>query len=159
MGFYQLHRTQKIPADIDRVWEFISSPSNLKRITPKSMGFDILSKNSEQAMYAGMIISYSVRPLLHLKTLWVTEITHVKPKSYFVDEQRIGPYKMWHHEHHLEAIDGGVLMTDIVSYQPPFGILGKIANNLIIRKKLNQIFDFRTIAVEEIFGKWTREER
>ena len=159
MGFYQLHRTQKIPADINRVWDFISSPANLKRITPKSMGFDITSKNSDQAMYQGMIISYRVKPLLNINTKWVTEITHVVPKSYFVDEQRIGPYKIWHHEHHLEEVDGGVLMTDIISYQPPFGILGNLANHLIIRKKLKQIFDFRTLAVEEIFGKWSKEQR
>jgi len=154
MGFYQLKRTQKVPASIDRVWEFISAPTNLKRITPKNMGFEITSDNSDQPMYPGMVISYRVRPLLNINTLWVTEITHVVPKSFFVDEQRVGPYKMWHHEHHLEAIEGGVLMTDIVSYQPPLGVLGSIANSLIIRNKLNQIFNFRTVALEEIFGKW-----
>ena len=118
------------------------------------MGFEITSANAEVEMYEGMIISYRVRPLLKIETLWVTEITHVVPKSYFVDEQRIGPYKMWHHEHRLEEINGGVLMTDIISYQPPLGFLGKIANALIIQNKLKKIFDFRTQALEEIFGKW-----
>lgn len=154
MGFYQLHRTQKIPADLNQVWDFISSPDNLKRITPENMGLEITSKNSDREMYPGMIISYHVRPLLNINTLWVTEITHVVPQSFFVDEQRVGPYKMWHHQHHLTEIEGGVLMTDIVSYQPPLGILGNIANRLIIRNKLKEIFDFRTVALEKIFGKW-----
>ena len=155
MGFYQFKRSQKLPASIDQIWEFISAPSNLKKITPEGMGFQITSSGSDQPMYEGMIISYKVRPMLNINTLWVTEITHVQPKIYFVDEQRVGPYKMWHHEHQLEEIDGGVIMTDIVSYQPPFGMIGSLANTLIIRKKLNEIFNYREIVLEEIFGKWT----
>ncbi|WP_340114417.1 SRPBCC family protein [Maribellus mangrovi] len=154
MGFYQFKRSQKLPAPIDQVWEFISAPSNLKKITPESMGFEITSSDSDQTMYEGMIISYKVRPILNINKLWVTEITHIQPKIYFVDEQRIGPYKMWHHEHKLKEIDGGVIMTDIVSYQPPFGIIGNLANTLIIRKKLSEIFNHREIVLEEIFGKW-----
>lgn len=154
MGFYQLQKTQKIPATIEKVWDFISSPANLKKITPAYMGFDITSKNLPEKMYPGMIISYRVSPVLGLKTTWVTEITHVKTYEYFVDEQRVGPYFMWHHEHKIEAIQGGVLMTDIVSYKPPFGFLGSIANEIMIKRKLKEIFDFRTKAVEEIFGKW-----
>lgn len=154
MGFYQLHKTQKVPADINAVWDFISAPDNLKRITPTEMGFEFTSSKSEKKMYPGMIISYRVKPLLNLATLWVTEITHVKELEYFVDEQRVGPYKIWHHEHHIERIEGGVLMTDIVSYLPPMGMLGSLANFLFIQKKLKQIFDFRTTALEEIFGRW-----
>lgn len=154
MGFYQLHRTQKIPASIDQVWKFISAPENLKRITPPEMGFEITSAKNRKEMYEGMIISYRVKPLFNISTLWVTEITKVKNKHYFVDEQRIGPYKMWHHEHWIKEMEGGVLMTDIVSYQPPFGFLGSIANALLIRKKLKQIFDFRTQVLEEIFGEF-----
>ncbi len=154
MGFYQLHKTQKIPATVEKVWDFISSPANLKKITPPYMGFDITSKNLPEKMYPGMIIGYKVSPVLGIKTTWVTEITHVKEQEYFVDEQRVGPYTMWHHEHQIEAVPGGVLMTDIVSYKPPFGFLGSIANELIIKGKLKEIFDFRTKKVEEIFGKW-----
>ncbi len=154
MGFYQLHKTQKIPATVEKVWDFISTPANLKKITPAYMGFDITSKNLSKKMYPGMIISYKVSPVLGIKTTWVTEITHVKEGEYFVDEQRVGPYSLWHHEHKIESIPGGVLMTDIVSYKPPFGFLGSIANKLIIKGKLNEIFGFRTNAVEEIFGKW-----
>lgn len=153
MGFYQLKQTQKIPATIDKVWDFISSPANLKEITPEHMGFDITSDLHSSKMYAGMIISYKVSPVLGIKMTWVTEITQVKEKKYFVDEQRIGTYAMWHHEHKIEAIEGGILMTDIVSYQPPFGFLGAMANRLFIKNQLHRIFEFRTLALEKIFGR------
>lgn len=153
MGYYQLHKTQKIPATIDQVWDFISSPANLKKITPEYMGFNITSKLMSEKMYPGMIISYKVSPVLGIKMTWVTEITQVKEKEYFVDEQRVGPYSMWHHEHKIEPIEGGVLMTDIVSYKPPFGFLGSIANSILIKKQLKEIFDYRVKAVEKMFGK------
>lgn len=154
MGFYQLHKTQMVPATLNEVWDFISSPANLKKITPEYMGFDIISGFLSPKMYPGMIISYKVSPVFGIKMTWVTEITHMKEKEYFVDEQRIGPYAMWHHEHKIEAIEGGVLMTDIVSYQPPFGFLGSIANTVLIKKQLREIFDYRTQAMEKIFGKY-----
>jgi ligand-binding SRPBCC domain-containing protein len=154
MGFYQLHKTLKIPVSLDQVWDFISSPANLKKITPEYMGFNITSKVLSEKMYPGMIISYKVSPVLGIKMTWVTEITQVKEKEYFVDEQRVGPYLMWHHEHKIEPIEGGVLMTDIVSYKPPFGFLGSIANSILIKKQLQGIFDFRTVALEKMFGKY-----
>lgn len=153
MGFYQLHETQKVPATIDEVWDFISSPLNLKKITPGYMGFDITSELLTPQMYPGMIISYTVSPVLGIKMTWVTEITHIKDKEYFVDEQRIGPYAMWHHEHKLEPIEGGVLMTDIVSYKPPFGFLGSVANSVLIKRQLQNIFNYRNSAIEKIFGE------
>ena len=153
MAFYQLQQTQKIPASVDAVWDFISSPMNLKEITPDYLGFLVTSNNNENKMYPGMIITYKVSPLLGIKLSWMTEITHVKDKEYFVDEQRVGPYSLWHHQHKITAIEGGVLMTDIVTYQPPFGFLGAIANKLIIKSKLKEIFDYRTVAVEKRFGK------
>lgn len=152
MAFYQFHKKQKVNASIDEIWNFISSPANLKEITPDHMGFDITSKNLPNKMYAGMIISYKVSPLLGIKTNWVTEITQVRENEYFVDEQRVGPYSIWHHQHHIEPIKDGVLMTDIVSYQPPLGFLGAIANSLIIKTKLNEIFDYRTLAIEKRYG-------
>ena len=152
MAFYQFQKRQKIRTSIDEIWEFISSPANLKEITPDYMGFDITTKGLPEKMYAGMIISYEVRPLLGIKTTWVTEISQVIDKKYFVDEQRVGPYSLWHHQHIIEPLGDGVLMTDIVSYQPPFGFLGAIANKLIIKSKLNEIFDFRTKAIEKRFG-------
>lgn len=154
MGFYQFKRSQKIPATIDEVWDFISSPANLKEITPDYMGFDITSEDLPEKMYPGMIISYIVKPLLGIPTTWVTEITKVTDKAYFIDEQRVGPYKLWHHQHFIEPIEGGVLMLDIVSYQPPFGILGSIMNSLVIRKKLKEIFDYRVQAVNKRFGEF-----
>lgn len=153
MAFYQIRRTQQIDQPIEKIWDFISSPANLKRITPDYMGFDIRSENLPQKMYAGMIIRYRVSPLLGIKTTWVTEITHVEDGKYFVDEQRVGPYKMWHHQHFLEANSMGTLMTDIVSYRPPMGFLGSIANTLIIKRKLSEIFDYRTGALNEIFDE------
>ncbi|MEQ9064480.1 MAG: SRPBCC family protein [Vicingaceae bacterium] len=152
MAFYQFKAFQQIPSSIEKVWDFISSPANLKVITPDYMGFDITSEDLPNKMYPGMIISYKVSPLMGIKTNWVTEITQVRDKEFFIDEQRVGPYALWHHQHHIEANSSGVLMKDIVSYQPPFGFIGAIANSLIIEKKLKEIFDYRQVAIIERFG-------
>jgi ligand-binding SRPBCC domain-containing protein len=154
MAFYQFTQTQKLPTTIDSIWDFISSPYNLKEITPDHMGFIVTSNTGIEKMYPGMIITYRVSPLLGIPLNWVTEITHIRNKEYFVDEQRIGPYTMWHHEHKIESIEGGILMTDIVTYQPPWGLLGAIANTLLIKKQLKQIFDYRTLALEKKFGQF-----
>ena len=151
MSFYQFKKEQFINSSIEEVWDFISSPVNLKTITPDYMGFDIISETPKK-MYQGMIISYKVSPLLGIKTTWVTEITHLEKLKYFVDEQRVGPYKIWHHQHILEPKENGTLMKDIVSYQPPMGFFGNIANSLIIKRKLNEIFDYRTKVVNELFN-------
>ena len=116
------------------------------------MGFNITSGDLPDKMYPGMIISYKVSPLLGIKMTWVTEITQVRDKKYFVDEQRVGPYAIWHHEHIIEKIDGGVRMKDIISYKPPLGFLGAIANSLLIKRQLKAIFDFRVKALESEFG-------
>ena len=154
MAFYQLIKTQKIPATISEVWDFISVPANLKMITPEHMGFIITSNTGKEKMYPGMIITYKISPLFGIKVNWMTEITHVKDFEYFVDEQRMGPYKMWHHQHKIKSIEGGVIMTDIVTYQPPMGILGPIVNSLFIKKPLQKIFDFRSTALEIKFGRF-----
>lgn len=151
MGVYTLRASQKIPATKAEVWDFISSPKNLKEITPDYMGFEIQS-NLPEKMYPGMIIQYKVSPVLGIKMTWVTEITHVEDGKFFVDEQRVGPYSMWHHQHHIQEIEGGILMEDIIDYQPPFGILGNIANRLFIARQLDEIFAYRKKAVEERFG-------
>ncbi|MGB0776911.1 MAG: SRPBCC family protein [Flavobacteriaceae bacterium] len=152
MSFYQFKSTQVLKASKEEVWDFISSPSNLKKITPDYMGFDIISEGLPEKMYQGMIIAYRVSPLLGIKMTWVTEISQVTPGKYFVDEQRIGPYKLWHHQHHIEECEDGILMTDIVSYAPPFGILGRIANSLTIKSKLREIFDYRFNVLEKHFN-------
>ena len=152
MAYYQFKAKQLIKASPEKVWEFISSPANLKTITPDYMGFDITSEDLPHKMYAGMIISYKVSPLLGIKMNWLTEITHVKEGEFFVDEQRVGPYALWHHQHRIEAVPEGTMMYDIVTYAPPMGFLGAIANKLVIRKKLREIFNYRELAVEQYFN-------
>lgn len=143
MGFYQFQKKQILPATIDEVWDFISSPSNLKDITPVYMRFEITSENLPEKMYPGMIISYKVKPLFGISVTWVTEITEVTERKFFVDQQRIGPYAFWHHQHFIEPNLSGVSMKDIVSYKPPFGSLGTMANYVIISRKITEIFDYR----------------
>ena len=152
MAFYQFQTRQEIQASRKEVWDFISSPANLKHITPDYMGFDITSEDLPEKMYAGMIIGYKVSPLLGFKMNWLTEITQVRELEYFIDEQRKGPYALWHHQHHLEDSPDGTLMTDIVTYAPPMGILGRIANTLIIQNKLREIFNYREAAVDKYFN-------
>ena len=119
------------------------------------MGFDMMSKVPSE-MYPGLFIHYRVSPLLGIKMNWTTEITQVHAPHYFVDEQRVGPYSIWHHEHHFKEIDGGVEMLDRVSYKIPFGILGKIAHPILVKSKLQEIFDYRIKKVEEVFGVWKK---
>ncbi|MBL0357800.1 MAG: SRPBCC family protein [Chitinophagaceae bacterium] len=150
---YSLKTVQQIPVNLDTAWDFFSTPANLKDITPSGMGFDIISSHHGQKMYAGQIIEYKVRPVLGIPLYWMTEITHMKDKQYFVDEQRFGPYSMWHHQHHFKAVDGGVEMTDIVHYKLPFWWLGDIANRLFVQQQLKSIFYYRFQKVEELFVK------
>mgnify|MGYP001488632176 FL=1 len=151
-SYTQIIRKQLINTNIDDLWSFMSSPKNLERITPDSMEFKITSNNEDQLMYPGMIISYKITPLLNFPLRWVTEITHVKEKEFFVDEQRLGPYRMWHHEHIFKIKEDGVLMTDIITYIPPFGLLGKLANNLFIKRRIKKIFDYRSQIIEQFFN-------
>jgi ligand-binding SRPBCC domain-containing protein len=152
MAIYQLRTEQKIPTSIDKVWDFISSPRNLAKITPEYMGFTVTNEPIAEKMYPGQIISYKVSPVLGIPMTWVTEITQVRDREYFVDEQRVGPYAMWHHEHFIEEVNDGVMMRDIVSYAPPLGFLGQIANAVFIKRQLQQIFDYRFQAVVREFG-------
>lgn len=155
MPTYIKTATQKLPIDIETAWDFISSPYNLETITPADMKFEITNgvKPSDK-MYAGQVICYKLTPLLNLSMEWVTEITHVVNHQYFVDEQRFGPYAFWHHQHKISAIEGGILMEDIVHYKLPFGFLGSIAHMLFVKNKLKNIFEFRFKKMEELFGKF-----
>lgn len=148
---HQFIRKQFVKTDLQTCWDFFSSPANLKRITPSYMGFDVKTEVPTQ-MYEGLIIAYTVKPLLGIPVEWVTEITHVKDKSFFVDEQRKGPYTMWHHEHHFKEVEGGVEMTDIVSYIIPLGLIGKMVHPFLVKPKLEEIFAYRFKIVEEVFG-------
>lgn len=155
MKTYRLEFTQKLPVDLDTAWDFFSSPMNLAEITPQDMTFDVTSPNMVNTkMYPGLIITYKVSPLLGIKLNWVTEITHVKDKEYFIDEQRFGPFAFWHHQHHFEKVDGGVLMHDILHYSIGWGPIGLMANAIIVNNKINEIFKFRSQKVQELFGKF-----
>jgi ligand-binding SRPBCC domain-containing protein len=153
MSLYSLHATQKLPISLEEAWEFLSNPANLKVITPEYMTFKIIS-GADRPIYAGQIIEYIVTPLLGIKTSWVTEITHVEPLKYFVDEQRFGPYALWHHKHFIKEIKGGVEMEDLVHYKVPFGFLGKLVHPFLVKPKLQEIFNYRTKALEDKFGKF-----
>lgn len=154
MAAHSIKTVQKIPISLERAWDFFSNPANLQAITPDDMGFKVISKHHGDTMYAGQIIEYTVKPVLGIPLYWMTEITQVKDMEYFIDEQRFGPYSLWHHQHHFKAIPGGVEMTDIVHYKNPLGFLGNIANGILVRNKLKQIFNYRFQKVEEMFGQW-----
>lgn len=153
MKVYRLHKKQNLPISVDQAWEFLSNPANLKTITPDYMSFDILS-GADRPMFPGQIIQYIVTPVLGIKTKWVTEITHVMDKKYFVDEQRFGPYSLWHHKHFIKEIEGGVEMEDIIDYRIPLGWLGQLVHPILVKPKLEEIFNYRTLKLEELFGKY-----
>lgn len=158
MKLYTLYREQRLKIPLDKAWDFFSSPENLKKITPPYMGFEIISDYKNEKMFAGMIIEYIVKPVLNLPMRWVTEITHVKEKEYFIDEQRFGPYKFWSHLHLFRTLPAGkqsgngeLIMIDKVNYVLPFGIIGRIAHKLFVRKRIEDIFDYRVKSLKEIF--------
>ncbi len=156
MKSYHLEFSQKMPVSLTEAWSFFSSPLNLAKITPKEMAFTVTSNTTAATqMYPGMIITYKVSPLLGIKLDWMTEITQVQHEKYFIDEQRFGPYKFWHHQHHFQEIPGGVLMKDILTYGMPLGILGQLANGIFVANKLQQIFSYRKQKIEALFGTYT----
>lgn len=153
MKIYTKTGKQKLPISLDEAWAFLCNPANLKTITPPYMGFNITS-GAERPMYPGQIIQYIVTPIMGIKAKWVTEITHVVDKEYFVDEQRFGPYAFWHHKHFVREIEGGVEMEDIIDYKVPMGILGQLVHPFLVRPKLDEIFDYRTKKLTELFGEF-----
>lgn len=155
MSIYTLEKKQFIKSDLDSVWAFFSTPKNLKTLTPSEMNFEIIRISKDMGAYAGQMIEYRVTVLPGVRIKWLTEITHVQTRSFFVDEQRVGPYAIWHHEHHFVEKDGGVEMTDIITYRIPFGILGDLLSPMI-GKRLKRIFDFRYDQTEKIFAETER---
>jgi ligand-binding SRPBCC domain-containing protein len=153
MKIYRLETVQKLPISQKEAWDFLSDPKNLKRITPDYMGFEILSGAADK-MYAGQIIQYLVTPVMNIPTKWVTEITHVDEGNYFVDEQRFGPYSLWHHKHFLKPIPNGVEMVDIIDYKIPLGILGPLVHPILVAPKLKEIFEYRKQALIELYGEY-----
>ena len=154
---YSLKTVQIIPAGLEEAWNFFSNPENLAAITPKQLGFSIVSHH-HNTMYAGQLIEYTIKPLFGISLYWMTEITHVQDKEYFTDEQRFGPYAFWHHQHHFKQIHNAVEMTDIVHYKIPFWFIGDLANTFIVRKKLRQIFEYRYKVIEEKYGVYEERE-
>ena len=148
---YQLKRTQFIRADLQTCWNYFSSPANLRVITPNYIDFRVHTPVPEN-LYEGLIIHYTIRPILGIPLNWISEIRIIREGSYFVDEQRRGPYGMWHHEHHFKEVEGGVEMTDLISYRMPFGFIGRFFHWLFIRKQLESIFDYRFRKVDELFN-------
>jgi len=153
MAMHRLHCKQLLPISLEEAWEFFSAPQNLAKITPPEMGF-VIHSGAERKMYAGQIIQYTVKPLAGIPMNWVTEITTVNAPHHFVDTQLSGPYVHWHHQHFFKAIDGGVEMEDIVHYELPLGILGNLAHRLFVRKKVENIFNFREEVLRERFGEF-----
>lgn len=155
MSVHTIKRVQRLPISVETAWDFFSNPMNLKEITPARMGFNVTSDPdfSSRKMYAGQVITYTVTPISGIPLFWMTEITHVTEGRFFVDEQRIGPYALWHHQHHFQAIPGGVEMTDLVHYRVPLGWVGDFANMIFVQRQLKAIFDYRYDKLEAIFGK------
>ena len=153
MKIYTLHKKQKLPISIEKAWGFLSNPKNLKEITPDYMSFNIIS-TIDRPLYTGQIIQYIVTPLLGIKTKWVSEITHIEEKKYFVDEQMYGPYALWHHKHFIKEIDGGVELEDVIDYKVPLGILGQLVHPILVKPKLEEIFSYRQKKLIELFGEY-----
>ena len=154
MRLHSLTCIQKIPAPLQQVWDFYASHANLQIITPSYMKFKVISQNEAEKLHSGQVIEYQVRPILNIPLYWMTVIKNVSAPTYFMDEQRKGPYSIWQHQHIFKAIDGGTEMTDIVLYRNRLSLLGELANVLFIKRKLRDIFEFRFHKMEEIFGKW-----
>lgn len=157
MKIYALHAFQALPISREKAWEFLSDPANLKVITPDHMGFKIHS-GADRSMYAGQVIQYKVSPFPGITTKWVTEITHVEEGSYFVDEQRFGPYSLWHHKHFIREIEGGVEMEDLIHYKLPLGWLGQMVHPILVKKQLQKIFAYRETKLKELFGSVSDRE-
>ncbi|MBP6517184.1 MAG: SRPBCC family protein [Chitinophagales bacterium] len=151
MAIYQYTAEQFLPISIRKAWDFFSSPKNLSVITPPEMDFKILTALDDKEIYDGMLIDYTVKPLLGVPMHWQTKIINVKPLEVFADTQLKGPYKLWHHTHTFVEKDGGVLMKDIVRYELPFGVLGDWVHSLIVRKKIASIFAYRKQVLEKLF--------
>lgn len=139
---------------MEKVWAFFSDAANLLNVTPPHLNLKVTNEVYGQEVYAGQVMTYTVKPLLGIPLAWMTEITHVEPLKYFVDEQRKGPYKLWHHQHHFKSIEGGVEMIDLVHYRLPFGPIGNIANSLLVKKELEKIFIYRYQKIIDLFGRW-----
>jgi ligand-binding SRPBCC domain-containing protein len=154
MKIYHLKRTQFLPITLEEAWSFFSSPKNLARITPPTLRFEIVYISGDQnETYPGQIIRYRIGLLPGITVNWMTEITHVNKPHNFIDEQRFGPYALWHHQHHFKEVKGGVEMTDELNYAIPFGFIGRVANALFVERKVKDIFEYRFKILEKLFTR------
>jgi ligand-binding SRPBCC domain-containing protein len=158
MSLRHFAATQRFPIPLEEAWEFFSDPRNLAVITPPEMAFQVQGYLPER-MHPGMIIRHRVRPVGGIPVTWVTEITHCVDGRMFVDEQRRGPYRFWHHQHHFRAVEGGTEMRDIVHYDVGFGPIGDIMDRVFVRRRIEAIFDFRTRVLEQRFGAFPLPSR
>jgi ligand-binding SRPBCC domain-containing protein len=153
MKIYTLHKSQKLPISLDTAWEFLCNPANLSKLTPSEMNMKIIS-GADRPMYAGQVLQYTVTPVAGIKTKWVSEITQFEDKKYFVDVQLYGPYAFWHHKHFIHEIDGGVEMEDVIDYKVPLGLLGQLVHPILVKPKLEEIFNYRKTQLEALFGSY-----
>ncbi len=151
MNSFHFTTSQFLPVDISKAWAFFSSPHNLPLITPPELNFKILTEEKKDEIFEGMLIDYKVTPLFGIPLNWQTRIDKMKKLKYFTDKQIKGPYKLWEHNHYFTQYRNGVLMKDEVKYQLPFGVVGKIAHSLLVRKKIEKIFEYRKTILENIF--------
>ena len=151
MKLESIHARCLLPVSVPEAWDFFSDPRNLRRITPPSLGIRITS-DLPPRMHQGMLVTYTIAPFLGIPVRWVTEITHVQEPWLFVDEQRFGPYRFWHHQHHFREVDGGTLVDDLVHYALPLGLAGRVFGGPFVRRQLSGIFAFRTRFLEETFA-------
>ena len=157
MKIYNLHSKQKLPITLDQAWDFLTDPKNLEKLTPSGMNFKVYS-GADRRMYAGQLLQYTVTPFPGFNTKWVSEITAVEEKKYFIDEQLYGPYAFWHHKHFLSEIPGGVLMEDTVDYKLPLGFLGRLAHPILVKPKLDSIFKYRQEQLLKLFGPYEKQD-
>jgi ligand-binding SRPBCC domain-containing protein len=148
---YRIKNVHVLPVSLATAWDFFSRAENLQKITPQEMAFTVTSEPGGDHIYPGQVIEYTLKPLLGISMYWMTEITHVKEQVYFVDEQRFGPYSLWHHQHHFREVENGVEMTDLVHYRIPYGFIGDLANIILVKKQLHNLFGYRTRAINERF--------
>lgn len=148
----KLKHEQLLPITIKEAWDFFATPANLDQVTPPGLTFEITS-DVPPKMYEGLIITYRIKPMFNIPVNWCTEITHIREYEFFVDEQRLGPYNIWHHEHHFKPVEGGVMMTDILHYHIGKSVLGWLAGKLFVHRKVNEIFTYRHEVLEKRFKK------
>ncbi len=156
MKIYELKREQMLPIGVEEAWKFFSKAENLSKITPPELSFHILTDLKDEPVYSGLKIDYTVKPLLGIPMRWTTEITGVNAPHVFTDRQLKGPYKLWEHTHTFEAVPGGVKMTDLVRYAMPLGLLGELGHMIVVKKKLDEIFEFRRTTLIKLLGTYTK---